>query len=282
MRLTLPAILVCIIAALQSCKETPVVYPEGGYEYPKKVEDSNHFFYPIRDSLKKKTIASNPYDFLIPFFNEPNLSLRPKPFETFRFFLFGFKQWPLIIVLTKNEIVVKHANTEEFFVKDTGRLTTLESMHYKILLDRYYQFYEYSKLLYSPKSRDSLLKLYPYIFDKKYRRYLDDKAVKIPNRHFTFTTYKKTISYSQYYKLVSTINKSGYWKFPIFLKPKEEYTDGFEYILEANTSKKYNFVSAGDINDEREFQKACQALIDAAGMGKEYQVYWKNEPKVSN
>jgi len=194
------------------------------------------------------------------------------PQETFRFFLEGFKQWPLIIVLTEKQIVVKKALTDEFWVKDTSRFTPTELLHYKILCNDY-NFTQFAQRFWSQKSRDSLRRLYPYMFRKEYRTYLEAKSVKIPNREFKYTTKPISISKSQYQQIVTAINNSGYWKLPYYVHSTEQYTDGFGYYLEANTYKKYNCVGADDINDEKPFAKACQALIDAAGMGKEYTVY---------
>ena len=242
-----------------------IKYPDGGYDYPKKIEDSNYYFYPFRDSFPKKDSPAKATDFLYCFFDEPNLSIGPKNEDIFRFFLLGFKQTPVIIVLKKNSLIVKKARTGEFFVKDTDRLTPLERLHYRILFNPLHRNV-YFELLSSKKSVDSLSKLYPKLFDKEYRKYLSDKAAKVPNKLFKYTTVQKAIPYREFYRIVSLINKSGYWKLPMHLTSKEESSDGFEYILEANTAKKYNCVFADDFNDEEDFKKACQELVACAGL----------------
>jgi len=111
------------------------------------------------------------------------------------------------------------------------------------------------------------------MFRKEYRAYLQNKAVNIPNKQFKYTSRIVPISKEKYQQLVTAINNSGYWKLPYYVHSTEQYSDGFGYYLEANTRKKYNTVGADDINDEKQYAKACQALIDIAGMGDEYIVY---------
>lgn len=195
------------------------------------------------------------------------------PQETFRFFLEGFKQWPLIIVLIEKQIVIKKALTDEFWVKDTSMLTPVEKVYYEILFD--FGSKAHAVTYSTGAAYDSVKKLYPQIASTKYSKYLHSKLVNIPNRQFKYTTKTISISKQQYRQLVMAINNSGYWQLPYYVHSTEQYTDGFSYYLEANTNKKYNCVGADNINDKKPFAKACQALIDAAGMGKEYTVYWE-------
>lgn len=113
--------------------------------------------------------------------------------ETFRFFLVGFKQWPLIIVLTEKQIVVKKAGAEDFWVKDSSKFTAIEWLHYQMLFDAGSSLHA---IAYSTaKSYDSITNIYPQIRDKKFRRYLKEKAVNIPNKQFKYST--KIIPYQK-------------------------------------------------------------------------------------
>jgi len=67
--------------------DAPIHYPDGGYDYPKKINDTDNYYYPLKDSMPRNR-ALSPYHYLYPFFNEPNLSLRPQKEDVFRFFFF--------------------------------------------------------------------------------------------------------------------------------------------------------------------------------------------------
>jgi len=264
--------LVCIIAALQSCKDTPVVYPEGGYEYPKKVEDSNNYWYPVRDSFPKMTNIKDPYEFLMPFYDEPNISLAPKPNAIFRLITFGFGVPQTVIILTQDNIIIKKA-IDMFWLHDTLALTYDERVQYQLLRHKS----SYKKIMLraakSFKFKDSLLKLYPRIFEEGYYDTLNNKANHIRNKAFHYTITKKSITHIEYNELVDLINKSEYWTAPLLVSCESTSTDGWGFLLEANTPKKYNFLFSDYCHKRPLFDKACYQLIKAAGLSKDF---WGN------
>lgn len=271
MRLTLPAILICIIAALQSCKETPVVYPEGGYEYPEKVQDSNDYAYPVKDSFPPRKHPLDPYLFLMPFFDEPNISLAPKPNTVFRLFAFGFKVPSAVIILKEDSITVKKT-WDQFWLRDSSSLPAYELIQYNILTHKqpYRDFIKRAKI--SKDFRDSLLKIYPRLFDDGYydTLYKKYRASPIRNKDFHYTITKKAITNIEYKELVDLINKSEYWTAPIHRTCEPSSTDGWGFTLEANTPKKYNLLFSDDCDNKPLFNKACYQLIRAAGLSKDF------------
>jgi hypothetical protein len=88
--------------------ETPIKYPEGGYNYPITVTDSNYYFYPLqkifsrRDSFWKGMMYIS-----YKAFDEPNLSLAPANEDIFRLYFDGFEKRAVVITLTKHQITVK-------------------------------------------------------------------------------------------------------------------------------------------------------------------------------
>jgi hypothetical protein len=80
----------------------------------------------------------------------------------------------------------------------------------------------------------------------------------------------------EFERLVSMINKSGYWQLRFEVPPQESVTDGCGYSLEANTSTQYNFVGTGGAcNDTGDFAKACQTLVDFAGLERRIDLAWR-------
>src|SRR5688572_22274937 len=79
-------LLLLIPACFISCLQQPD-YPAGGFAYPSKVADSDTtlYYYQLKDIASKMDAFRDSYVYLFyrPF-NEPNLSLKPQPKETFR------------------------------------------------------------------------------------------------------------------------------------------------------------------------------------------------------
>jgi hypothetical protein len=75
-----------------SCNNHEIVYPEGGYNYPKHFEDKDttFCFYPLKDlkSTRDSFETAYWYSFLQDF-GEYNLSIRPKDNPTFRMIYTG-------------------------------------------------------------------------------------------------------------------------------------------------------------------------------------------------
>jgi len=207
MYLTRAFILLCFVTALASCHDAPIVYPQGGYNYPKTVEDSNDYTYPIKDSFPPRKHPIDPYKFLMPFFDEPNISLAPKPNPVFRLFLFGSHS-PAVITLIKDSIIIKKSH-DEFWLRDTSILTPDEKIQLRLLSRKSSYRYITERAAKSTKFKDSLLKLYPRLFDEGYRDtlYKKDRDNPIRNMSFHYTVTRKQITHIEYYELVNLINK---------------------------------------------------------------------------
>src|SRR3982751_3313689 len=71
---------IIILIVLISCRSS-IHFPEGGYNYPGKVDskDTGFLGYPLIDSLSTKDsfLFGLQGKFLLQSFNEPNLSLKP-------------------------------------------------------------------------------------------------------------------------------------------------------------------------------------------------------------
>jgi len=264
--------------AFSGC-ETAIHYPEGGYDYPKHVEDTNYYFYPLKSLFSERDSFRAAYNYIYyQAFNEPNLSLKPAGEDIFRLSYEGFKDSPMIIILTKGKIVAKRGTFEEIDKEDTNRLSQIENFHYRILHHSFpLQNRNYGGNYQLKKNRDSLIKLYPQLLDPAYFKYLI-KKITVPNTHYKYTFIERSIPYSEYYRLVLLINETGYWKMPFSLPCEQESTDGFGFSLEANTAKKYNFVgygSCGNIDSmQKKFSAACQQIIKCAGLNNSIHVAW--------
>ena len=266
--------IVCIVCfVLPQCqspdKPHKVIYPDGGYEYPKKVEDldTNNYFYPVRDvmSTKDSFFFAMYSRYWGQVYNEPNLSIKPLENEVFRLNYGGFKDGEYVITLTETEITVKHSQEEALFPEyDSTKLSVLERFHYETLRAYFpFQNEEYSIPL--KKRLDSLAKRHPQLLDFNYYRMLREKSDTFNRKPFEYLTSKIKISLKKYYEIVEQINSSGFWKMPYKSKCPELYADGYGFTLEANTPKKYNIVARSSCaSDTSRFRKACQELIKAS------------------
>jgi hypothetical protein len=67
---------------------------------------------------------------------------------------------------------------------------------------------------------------------------------------------------------------------PLHLECAEAASDGIYLSLEANSSKKYNFVSGGECPDTfKDFNKACQEIINYAHYQNEIQIDYTSIPR---
>jgi len=76
-------------------------------------------------------------------------------------------------------------------------------------------------------------------------------------------------------KFVNLLNQSGFWEVRYDPKCNEEYSDYYEYSLEANTGKKYNYVGDPGPCDSLtlKFFQARRELFKLANVEKEWQQY---------
>ncbi len=236
---------------------TDMDYPEGGYTYPVMTEDIDTLYSP---SAYKNIYHTRLWEKA---FNEPNLMLRPMDTDVFRLKVFTSWGYDYIITLSPNKMVVKMSISGSFYPEyDSSRLTKVERQHYYLLKYR-------SQFLSNKK--DSLYKIHPQLFDSSYCYYLLDKSATF-SEPFKYSTETIRLSSRKYSKIISLINKSGYWKMPPSTQCKVTVVDGGASILEANTKHQYNYVASGSCTEEKSaFEKACSEITRLAEMEKRFE-----------
>jgi hypothetical protein len=257
-------------------------YPSGGYPYPKYLtgKDTQFYCYPVKD---KETRRDSILDALNYVFwqsaDEPNLSLRPMPTDVFRFvYSEALNPTTYIIRLTPTGLVVKTATpTEEFDrLPDTNRLTPLDRLLIRILESNYP--IDDTGLHRSPWKRhylDSMGRLYPQLYSTEYYLSVRNKEYPHLKPWFNFTSRTIILKPGEFERLVSVINKSGFWELPYEMPCQDRPMDGWGYSLEANTAMRYNYVGAGScVPDTGSFTKACQTLVNFAGLERKIRLVW--------
>ena len=274
-----------LFCTLLACNDTPcdgynITYPKGGYPYPapNKDIDTTFYCYPIRNELSRDDsmmwAVSAPY---FQRFHEPNLSIKPMPQETFRFLYGGGFGDMTFITITPTSLVVKSGYPGEIFANDSLHkyLSPEETFHYRFL---YKNFPRENKSHWSPEGLryiDSMLQLYPQLQDVKYYIALKKKLILHNEVIKPYTTTTKTITCQQYKEIVDAINRSGYWSLPPDAPTVcMSATDQSGFSLEANTKHQYHRVGTIDCSeDTAAFTKACQKIVDLAGLSKKIHVY---------
>jgi hypothetical protein len=261
---------------LACCREYPT-YPHGGYDYPKDLpdKDTNLYHQQLQGLIPERIAFYDTYLYLFyqPY-NEPNLSIRPQPKETFRITYRTAFHDAVIISFNEDSLTVKKNNGTYRYKTDTTGLTAIEKVHLA-LLDRWYPI---DTLTYKPWRKryfDSLVKLYPQLPDRAYYHKLIEKTIAYSDEKFSFETTKYPITKEQYKSLVEGINTSGFWSLPYHIDCAASIADGVEFTFEANTKKKYKVVWVFSCpNDTSNFHKACQKIVEAAKMDEEVQLVW--------
>lgn len=259
-----------VLVQCQSNDNIPtLIYPDGGYEYPKILKDidTNNYLYPVRDLISTKdSLISTMYSrYWAQAFDEPNLSIKPQVNEIFRLTYQSFKDGEYVITLTRSEIIVKQSQEHVPYPEyDSTKLSPLERSHYEILS----AFFPIQNKQYSiplRKRLDSLAKRYPKLLDFNYYRILREKSDTFSRKAFKYVTRRVEISAKSYFEIVDRINKSGFWESPYKIECPEDYADGYSFTIEANTHRKYNIVARSTCaSDTSSIRKACQELINAS------------------
>lgn len=274
-----------ISACNQAACDQVSIYPKGGYPYPAATDkvDTDFYCYPVRNELSRRDSIlwawSRPY---FDFFHEPNLSIKPMPKETFRFLYGGGFGDMTFITLTQNSLTIKKGYPGQVFAYDSleNYLSKQELLHYRIL---YKHFPFEVNAQRSPERKrylDSLTHLYPQLLDVNYYISLKKKLLLHNEALRPYTTSTKPITCSQFNEIITAINQSGYWSLP-HQAPNvcTAATDQSGFSLEANTRRQYHRVQSIDCEeDTAAFTKACQMIIDLAGLGKQIRVY-RNDSK---
>ena len=261
------------IAVLFVCCKSQTKFPDGGFDYPLDLSsnDTNHYFYQLKDSgyLLDRMRYRSAYQVYVPF-DEPNLSIKPQPQETFRLFYSEAFGDCVVLTLTQDLINVKKGDPMEVFLEDTSKLTPIENFHLKFKT-RFPFDTTKLRIPHAKKYFDSLIKLYPQLLDPTYYSKLYDKSIVRSQKKLNYSVAKINLTRQQYNSLIQEINSSGFWSLPYEVKCEATPTDGFGFTLEANTHEKYKVVSIGVCgeNNASKFTKACQKLIQFAKLDKE-------------
>ncbi len=262
-------LLILIGINLVSCNQhdTIIKYPEGGYNYPSqvKVKDTSFYFLPIK---KLETPGDSMLDAYyseryFPFFNEPNLSLRPLGKESFRLTYIRELIPEYVITVSEGLITVKKGTRTA--IKQTDEIPESERFY---LMELLVNFPLQKKNVRRSKSRehdlDSLVAIQPELLNGNYYRGLLEKVYDRYKVLHTYKTLQIPVSRHTYAGLVELINESGYWTLPFEYDCKDIPTDAGDYILEANTHMKYNFVRSVQCDDSNKYQDVIQAICKAA------------------
>lgn len=262
MKLFLP-----IVAFFMYSCTTQINYPEGGCDYPKYVSgsDSNIFYYPLKDSFPrgKKFLIYN-QSFFFGAFDEPNLSIKPLDKETFRLTWSSSFGHTAIISINEDVVIIKKANVENAYERDTTTLSKTDSF-LSYLLMKYYPIDSANpKYLRQKKYLDSLIKLYPQLVDQSYYAKFFER-IPVKDQNFHYQLIKIPITKQQFKELAEKIKASGYWQLPIQWGCSSGNADGAGYTLEANTSEKYQLVFSGPCTPPA-FEKICFNILELAKM----------------
>ena len=270
--------------AIISCNDDVIVYPEGGYAYPKYVEDKDTAFYcyPLKDviSTADSMRESNSYYFL-KVFDEYNLSLRPEKKETFRFINVCSMGPSAIIVLSQDEIIVKTQTKGWIYpYRDTTKLTEKEREHFH-LLRNWFPLNDTIHKKWRKVYFDSMTQAYPELLDPNYYQVLMDKSADFGPEKFSYILKRIPISIDTFKYIVNKINESGYWQLPYEISCKYIPMDGCGFILEANTKDKYNIVASFDCGESK-YSQACQELVKYAKMDTVISLDWKEPDSIES
>lgn len=258
------------------CREYPT-YPHGGYDYPKSIpaKDTNLYYHQLKGLVPIEEEFYDSYAYLFyQAYNEPNLSIRPQPKETFRLTYTTAFHDAVIIVFNEDSMTVKKGNSSSFYKEDTAALTDIEKVHFKLLKKRF-PIDTATKKPWLKQYLDSMVKLYPQLLDPAYYHKLVDKTIAYSGEKFTPQITKFPLTKEQYKSLVQGINNSGYWSMPYQINCEITMADGDGFTFEANTRKRYKVVYVVGCNDSTSnYLKACQKIVETAKMDKEIQLLW--------
>lgn len=259
------------------CREYPR-YPQTGYDYPQNIaaDDTNLYVYQLKDVSSERDAFWDGYNWLFyrPF-NEPNLSIKPQPKETFRLTYSTAFGDGLIIVFTEDSMVVKKGNPMVVYkLDDTSRLSAIEKVHFRILR-KWFPIDTTERSAYMKHYLDSMIKRYPQLLDGNYFRKIYDKTISYSDEKFAPVITRFPLTKKQFTSLIHEINSAGFWTLPHQIDCNVSMADGYGFRLEANTKTKYKIVSVtGCPNDSSKFTNACQKIIEFTKQDKKYNLIW--------
>ena len=269
-------LLIIFILLITSCHEE-TKYPDGGFDYPGNLtaSDTNYYYYQLKDLESKSEAFEDRYAYLFykPF-EEPNLSIKPFPKETFRLTYSTSNGKSVLVILTDNQVIVKKGRPSTLYTLDTMQLSNIEKFHLN-LLQRRFPIETNTKNFALNRYLDSLVKLYPQLLDPAYYYKIYEKALIRNTEKFTYSTIKTEITKQQYNSIIQQINTSGFWSMPYNVDCEYPARHSGGFTFEANTRMKYKVVSVTECPDDRtKFTKACQKLLELAKVDNEVRLIW--------
>jgi hypothetical protein len=275
--------------AIFSCKNEPIIYPDGGYDFinTDTIEDKSFPYFPIRDSIDIFDSLTGIFEetTIRTLFHEPNISLAPSVNEIFRLKIYGFSIPYYFFSLTDGKIIAKKALDYEIYSNNKRKLTELELFLYEYLQANSPLIYQKDEPLIKTRHQrytDSLVKIYLHLKSVSYFIYLFKKANYPISDSFKYETKIITLSKDVYADLIEKINKSGYWKLPLHVGCNEYgfSTNSHGFSFEANYGKKYNHVGASYCPSmSTKFTQACQEIINYAHYQNEIQIDYTSNPR---
>jgi len=261
--------------AIISCEDDEIVYPPGGFTYPKKtsVIDSNFYFLPINEAISRRdsTILAF-YKSLFNGFNEENLSTSAPQEDVFRFIYEGSMVNDYVIIkLTKDKIEIKIDKSGSFHLApDFKNLSSVEKNHFNLLFGSYPLTEED---YHDKKFIDSIVVMHPELLSPDYYQKLMNKVFVVDQGPFEYSEKQIKISYDKYKYFVGLINDSEFWQRPFHLKGHEEaFADGYAFLLEAATKNKYHCIMSNMYFDgPSKFRGVFDEIVKYAGIAKEFQ-----------
>jgi hypothetical protein len=183
-----------------------------------------------------------------------------------------------IIRLTPTEMIVRIGTATDFYPyrPDTSNLSPLDRRLARIL--EYNYPIDDTSIHHSSRRRhflDSIGRIYPQLYSPVYYMSILRKEYSLAKPWYRFSSRTIPLKAGEFDTLVSRINGSDYWQLPYDGPPREASFDGCYFSLEASTANQYNFVGTGSSRDTGGFAKACQALVDFAGLERKIDLVWR-------
>jgi len=283
----LSILLTLVLFGCNSQPELNIEYPPGGYEFSKNISNKDFYCYPLIDKITRRdSFYLAYYDaYYFRLFEEPNLSVEPSQKAIFRLTYKGDPAY--IINLTEDELTLKTGIGRYWPEIDLDKLTEKERKHYQILRREYPLDEARPQSPPAPppppdrveeenrsrKTYDSIKMNTPELLNPKYYDYLLKKAA--VKDSFSFSIKKIKITKEEFMTFINLLNQSGYWEVRYDKKCQEDYWEYYEYSLEANTGKKYNYVGNPGPCDSltHKFFEARRELFKLANVEKRWQQY---------
>ncbi|MBL7744886.1 MAG: hypothetical protein JNN00_15540 [Chitinophagaceae bacterium] len=255
-----------ILLACRSKERIEISFPNGGVNYSSDVETlgENFYQYPFKDSLSYWDSVTEAYWGPIFFssFEESNLSLHSPAENTFRLiYETSLGHYASIIILTQDQVVVK-AIRSGFLYEHLGDslLTETERWHFELLN------LGMIKPSYRDKYFDSLTNAMPTLRNPAYHLYLFRKGWYRKNKEFTYKTWRKRLSREKYLYFVNKLNASEFWNVGRSPLCTNGDMDGFGFLLEAATLKKYQTVGFTSCPELPLLNQFCRELMRFSGL----------------